>query len=171
MQPIVTVTMNPALDISTSVDIVVPENKLRCKPPTYEPGGGGLNVSRAIHKLGGTSLACYFFGGHTGHMLQQLLVEEEIDHRPIPTQGHTRESFSVLEESSTQQYRFNLPGPVIRESECQQMIHTLESLSPSPAYLVISGSMPPGVPPAIFDQFGDLADRTGARLKIGRAHV
>jgi 6-phosphofructokinase 2 len=166
VQSVVTLTLNPSLDISTSVESVVPEHKLRCKPPSYEPGGGGLNVSRAIYKLGSHSIACYLAGGHTGQMLTELLVAEGIEKLPIPTEGRTRESFAVFEETSSQQYRFNMPGPVIREAECQQMIAALEGLSPSPDYLVVSGSLPPGIPPALFDQFGDLAGRIGARLVV-----
>jgi 6-phosphofructokinase 2 len=166
VQPVVTLTLNPALDISTSVGIVVPEHKLRCKPAYYEPGGGGLNVSRAIYKLGGHSTACYLAGGHTGGTLAELLTREQIEQLPIPIEGRTRESFAVFEESSTQQYRFNMPGPVIREDECRQMISALERLTPSPAYLVVSGSLPPGIPPSLFNEFGDLAERINARLVV-----
>lgn len=168
MQSIVTLTLNPSLDISSSVDAVVPEHKLRCKEPLYEPGGGGLNVSRAIFKLGGQSLACYLAGGHTGTMLQGLLDSEALSHQPIAIAGRTRESFSIYEESSTQQYRFNMPGPTISEVECQQMLDTLASISPAPAYWVVSGSLPPGVPPTIFHPLGDLAARNGA---IARGYI
>ncbi|SLJ96442.1 hypothetical protein [Salegentibacter salarius] len=56
---IVTLTLNPALDKSTYIDKLKPEKKLRCEKPTYEPEGGGINVSRAIKILGGESLAIY----------------------------------------------------------------------------------------------------------------
>ena len=52
---ITTLTMNPTIDKSSRVKRVVPERKLRCRPPTFEPGGGGINVSRAIRNLGGAS--------------------------------------------------------------------------------------------------------------------
>jgi 6-phosphofructokinase 2 len=166
VQPIVTLTLNPSLDIATSVATVVPEHKLRCAPPTYEPGGGGLNVARAIHKLGGSATACYFAGGYTGSMLTQMLTEAGIAQCPIPIHGHTRESFAVFEESSTQQYRFSTPGPLISAEECEQMMTTLSALSPSPAYVVISGSLPPGMPTSIFDQFADMAEQIHARLIV-----
>lgn len=166
MQPIVTLTLNPALDIATSVATVVPEHKLRCAQPTYEPGGGGLNVARAVHKLGGSAIACYFAGGYTGSMLTQMLADEGIEQRPIPTEGRTRESFAVFEETSTQQYRFNMPGPQIQTHECEQMLMTLASLTPSPAYIVISGSLPPDMPASIFHQFADLAEQIHARLIV-----
>jgi 6-phosphofructokinase 2 len=166
VQPIVTLTLNPALDIATSVATVVPEHKLRCNLPTYEPGGGGLNVARAVRNLGGSAIACYFAGGYTGAMITQMLTEEGIEQRPIPIEGRTRESFAVFEESSTQQYRFNMPGPLIQSEECEQMLSALAALVPSPAYIVVSGSLPPGMPPTIFHQLGDMAEQIHARLVV-----
>lgn len=166
VQPITTLTMNPALDISSSVETVVPEHKLRCKPATYEPGGGGINVARAIRNLGGSATACSLLGGHTGAMLAQLLDQEGIHQANIPIQGHTRESFAVIEESSGQQYRFNLPGPYIQEQELQQLLATLEALTPPPAYLVVSGSLPPGVSPSIFHDLRTMCNRLSARLVV-----
>ncbi len=80
MQPIVTLTMNPAIDLSASVDRVVTNHKLRCKPPRYEPGGGGINVGRAIHNLGGEAVAYYPAGGATGQALRELLDQEGVNH-------------------------------------------------------------------------------------------
>ena len=57
MDAIVTLTMNPALDIATSTDRVLPTHKLRCAAPRYDPGGGGINVARAVHALGGNAVA------------------------------------------------------------------------------------------------------------------
>ena len=65
MKKIVTLAMNPAIDKNASVDHVVAERKLYCTPPRFEPGGGGVNVSRAIKKLGGESLILYPSGGLT----------------------------------------------------------------------------------------------------------
>jgi len=80
MTPIVTLTVNPAVDISTSVSNVVPGRKLRCGAPVYEPGGGGINVSRVIARLGGRSLAVHSAGGHTGCLLGDLLDQENVPH-------------------------------------------------------------------------------------------
>ena len=63
--------MNPAIDVNMSVDNFVAERKLRCGNPSREPGGGGINVSRAIRKLGGESVALYSWGGLTGRMFQE----------------------------------------------------------------------------------------------------
>ncbi|HEY8401370.1 MAG TPA: PfkB family carbohydrate kinase, partial [Cytophagaceae bacterium] len=78
MKSIFTLTLSPAIDKSTSVDHVLAEHKLRCSSPKFEPGGGGINVSRAIKKLGGSSVAVYPKGGPSGELLQKLLDEEGI---------------------------------------------------------------------------------------------
>ena len=64
MEKILTITLNPAIDKSTTIAALVPEKKLRCSPPKFEPGGGGVNVSRALKKLGHTSTAMFFAGGY-----------------------------------------------------------------------------------------------------------
>lgn len=145
MQTIVTLTMNPALDKSTRTATVVAEDKLRCETLQVEPGGGGINVARAIHKLGGESLLLYTAGGMAGQEFEMLLQTQGLSGQPIPIAGSTRESFTVFEESSRHQYRFNMPGPTLTETEWRQALELLAAL-PQPDYLVASGSLPPGVP-------------------------
>jgi 6-phosphofructokinase 2 len=96
MKTIVTMTLNPAIDKSSSVAHVVAEQKLYCKPPRFEPGGGGVNVSRAIKKLGGESILFYPAGGLTGARLQELLDHEKLDHRSFHIVGLIRESLVIL---------------------------------------------------------------------------
>jgi len=146
MKDILTLTMNPTIDRSCTIEHVVPERKLRCSRPDQEPGGGGLNVTRAIKNLGGRSEALYVRGGPTGIMLGDLLEKEGIRHRPVETRGWTRENLIVLESSTGQQYRFGLPGPELKESEWRQVLDMVKGLSPDMAFLVASGSLPPGVP-------------------------
>jgi 6-phosphofructokinase 2 len=163
---IVTITMNPTIDKSSTVGQVIPERKLYCGPPSYEPGGGGINVSRAIRKLGGESFALYPAGGPTGQMLKQLLDEEGLTHRMIRVDGWTRDNFIVLEQTSGQQYRFGMPGPELREEEWLRCLDELSSLEPAPDYIVASGSLPPGVPPDFYASAAEIANETGARLIV-----
>lgn len=157
METVTTLTMNPTLDKSTSIDHVVPEHKLRCQALRCEPGGGGLNVSRAIQKLGGASTALYTAGGAAGQQLRDLLEKEEIAHQPISVKDSTREGLTVFEESTKQQYRFNLPGPELQEAEWQRCFDTLAGLEPQPRYLVCSGSLPSGVPDNFYARVAKLA--------------
>ena len=166
MKTIVTITLNPAIDKSSSVEHVVAEHKLYCTPPRFEPGGGGVNVSRAIKKLGGESLLVYPAGGLTGKRLQELLDEEGLNHRPFPIQGMIRESLVILEESTGQQYRFGMPGPKLRKKEWEQFLQELLVMEPPPDYVVVSGSLPPGVPSDFYAQIARIAKKKGAKTIV-----
>ena len=166
MTTIVTLTINPAVDQNSSVEHVVPERKLRCRPPLYEPGGGGINVSRVIEELGGKSLALYTAGGCTGQLLKDLLDRTGLDHRPTPIQGWTRISLSVLEEATGQQFRFNMPGPDLSEEELAQFLRSLPAIEPKPGYIVGSGRLPPGVPDDLYARVAQIGSDIGARVII-----
>jgi 6-phosphofructokinase 2 len=166
MPLIATLTMNPTIDKSATIEHVAPDRKLRCQEPRLDPGGGGLNVSRAINKLGGESVALYPCGGPTGAMLQGLLEQEGLRHHSIPIRGWTRESFTVLETATGQQYRFIMPGPRLHETEWRQCLDALVALDPRPDYIVASGSLPPGVPSDFYARVARLANNSGARLIV-----
>lgn len=146
MAKIVTLTMNPTVDKSARIDHVVPERKLRCRDPRLDPGGGGINVARAVTKLGGDAQAFYTAGGPPGEMLDKVLTDEGINHQPIPIDQWTRENLIVLEENSGQQYRFGMPGPGLSEREWRGCLERIKDLKPRPEYIIGSGSLPPGVP-------------------------
>jgi 6-phosphofructokinase 2 len=166
MKNIVTISINPAIDKSSSVAHVVAERKLYCKQPRFEPGGGGVNVARAIRKLGGESVLLYAAGGLTGERLQELLNEEDLVHRPFPIKGTTRESLVISEESTGQQYRFGMPGPEFQKKEWEQFLRELLVIEPTPDYLVASGSLPPGVPSDFFAQVARVGKSKGAKTII-----
>jgi 6-phosphofructokinase 2 len=163
MQKIITLTLNPAIDKSTSVKAIVPDKKLRCAQPTFEPGGGGANVSRAIKKLGGASTAIYLAGGYSGKFYEQLLHEEGIESLVIETQGHTRENMIVMDESANLQYRFGMPGPHIKENEWQKCLSTIEQ-SNGVEFIVASGSLPEGIPLDFFARLASLSKKLNAKL-------
>lgn len=152
---VVTLTMNPALDKSTSTHHVTPEEKLRCNELRLDPGGGGLNVTRAIHQLGGTSTALYAAGGMNGKRLQKLLHASALHEYQIVMEGETRESFTVYEETTTQQFRFNMPGPALSQDEWQRVLDIASTLYPRPSYVVASGTLPPGVPDNFYVQLAE----------------
>mgnify|MGYP003491327040 CR=1 FL=1 len=86
---IVTLTVNPALDKSTHFKGLVAEQKIRCEEPRFDAGGGGINVSKAISRLNGSSLAVFTSGGPLGKMLEELVAKESISFQAIPIQ-HSR---------------------------------------------------------------------------------
>jgi 6-phosphofructokinase 2 len=163
---IATLTLSPAVDESTSVDHVVPEDKLRCAEPASEPGGGGINVSRAIRKLGGESVAVYLSGGAAGRDLQELLGSEGLDHRPIPISDSIRRNLIVLETSTNRQYRFGMPGPTVAEPEWESCLDVLGALDPKPDYIVASGSLPPGVPSDFYARVAVMSRKLGSRIIV-----
>jgi 6-phosphofructokinase 2 len=128
MSSVITITLNPAIDKSTSVPVLVPEKKMRCSPPVFEPGGGGINVARAIKKLGGNATAIYLAGGYTGRFFTELLSKEGVASLVIETAKHTRENLIVLDKAANLQYRFGMPGPTIETKEWQQLLQTIEKI-------------------------------------------
>jgi 6-phosphofructokinase 2 len=163
MPEIVTMTMNPALDKSTSVERVVAERKLRCRRPRVEPGGGGINVARVIHRLGGQATALWSCGGGTGEVLKGLLDDEHVRQRSIPIHGRTRENFIVYEQASEQQYRFGMPGPEFDQDDLKHWINAVESLTPPPEFFIASGSLPPHVPT---DFYADIVGRLPSTCRV-----
>jgi len=165
MKKIITLTLNPALDKSISVPQLVPEKKLRCTGSIVEPGGGGINVSRAIHKLGGSSEAVYLSGGYTGKHFEELMAAEKIVSMVLPMKGATRENFVVLDASANLQYRFGMQGPELSEQEWQQALEYIKEQN-EVAYIVASGSLPPGVPTDFFGRLAIIAKQKNARLIV-----
>ena len=142
---IVTLTINPALDVYSRVEKVTPGEKLRCQKAIIDPGGGGVNVSRVIKRLGGDSTAIYACGGYTGEVYQGLLEKEEVTQDPVEVAGALRENFAVTEISTGDLFRFGFPGPELSETEYEDVLRKL-NLYKNAEYLVASGSLPPGVP-------------------------
>ena len=164
MTPILTITLNPALDLATATDRVIAEGKLRCDTPVTDPGGGGVNVARAVHLLGGTATAWVALGGATGQRLAALLQAEGIRVRAFQTPGETRESLSVTERGSGAQYRFVLPGPVWDAALAARALSGLTL--PQGAIVVLSGSQPPGLAADFPAQLARLCDQRGAMLVL-----
>ncbi len=145
MIPILTLTLNPALDLATSSAEVRPDTKLRCTAPRVDPGGGGINVARAVRLLGGDAFALVAAGGPTGAQLQALLAAEGVLTGLLAAPGDTRISLSVADETTGLQYRFMLPGPSWTDQDIAiALAMTKGALTPG-GYCVLSGSQPPGL--------------------------
>jgi 6-phosphofructokinase 2 len=161
MQSVITITMNPAIDLSTSVDEVTPVHKLRCAKANRDPGGGGINVARVITRLGGNVTAIYPTGGAAGQLLRRLVDAERIRSLTFEVADETRLSFVVSENKSGDEYRFVLPGPTLSDAEWHRCILDLQRLPISNGYLVMSGSLPTGVPADFFASVARMAKERG----------
>ncbi|MEZ0170632.1 1-phosphofructokinase family hexose kinase [Microvirga sp. TS319] len=166
MPDIVTITLNPALDVSTSADAVAPTDKVRCGAVRHDPGGGGINVARVVQTLGGRALAVFPAGGPTGAMIEDLLDGMDIPARKIPIGGVTRESFTIDERKSGLQYRFVMPGPELSPKERRACLDEIARAAEGARMAVLSGSLPPGVSPDFVQETADLATRVGARFVL-----
>ncbi|MDP4261290.1 MAG: hexose kinase [Bacteroidota bacterium] len=163
MSKIITITFSPCIDKSTSVPVLIPEKKLKCTAPKLEPGGGGINVARAIKKLGGTATAIYAAGGYTGKFFNKLVADEGVPAVIIESENETRENIIVLEESTNQQYRFGMPGTELKEKEWNRFLVAIEEIK-DVEFIVASGSLPPGVPADIFARMGAIAKKRSIKF-------
>ncbi len=165
MPSIITITFSPCIDKSTSIASLVPEKKLKCKPPKLEPGGGGINVARAIKKLGGDATAIFPSGGYTGKYFNHLLEKERVPSLIVETANETRENIIILDESSNNQYRFGMPGKELSEKEWKQCLEKAGQIKDA-EFIVASGSLPPGVPLDIYAQLAKIAKSMNAKFVV-----
>jgi 6-phosphofructokinase 2 len=161
---IVTLTVNPALDKSTHFKGLVPEQKIRCDEPRYDAGGGGINVSKAISRLGGTSLAVFTSGGPMGKMLEELVSKESVEFEAIEVQTWTRESFVAVDDNTNSQYRFGFTGGKISEEESNRIQETIAALKPK--FLVASGSLNEGLSDDFYQKIAEIAKKSNAKLIV-----
>lgn len=163
---ILTITLNPAIDLVTATPKLIPNVKLRCAEPRYSAGGGGVNVSRAIANLGGRSIAFAAVGGASGAMYRAMLEAEGLEALWFDIPGITRQSVSVLDQASSDQFRFVFPGPVWSDALCERALAVLGEACRGMRYVVGSGSLPPSAPDDFYDRIGMAADAVGARFVL-----
>lgn len=161
---ILTITLNPCIDKSTRVEKLMPEAKLRCTEVVHEPGGGGINVSKALEKLDAKSVALFPAGGHNGAMLCSLLRNTDIEFHSIPTEVETRENWVVKETSLNHQFRFTFPGLAVQESAIYELIERMNGFGPD--FIVASGSLPPGLPDHFYGLVVEQAHKMGAKCVV-----
>lgn len=164
MKSIATLTLNPAIDGACEAQKVGPTHKIRTRNDRYNPGGGGINVARVVQRLGGKALAVYMAGGATGGVMDSLLDDHQIDRRRIDIAGHTRISLNVHERTSGLEYRFVPEGPEVSAAEVQACIDAVNDISCD--YLVISGSLPRGIPIDLYARLAVMAAKRGARVVL-----
>lgn len=142
---ILTITLNPTVDFCTTSPDIEPGPKLRCTTPEIDPGGGGINVARAVKLLGGQATALVAIGGATGAHLLQLLALEGVPTVAFQGPGETRQSMSVIDQVSGEQFRFVMPGPSWRDEDLPRALDSVDQATSEDSLVVLSGSQPPGV--------------------------
>jgi len=162
---IITVTFNPALDKSISIQALVPERKMRCSAAVPEPGGGGINVARALTSLGAKATAFFWGGGCVGKEIDRLLANEGVAAVMLPAKAESRENITVYDSTAACQYRFVMPGPDISAEELDNGLKKIKNTGPAD-YLVASGSLSPGMPGDTFARLGIIAAELGAKYIV-----
>jgi 6-phosphofructokinase 2 len=160
---IVTLTINPAVDVSTSVKKMVPFTKMRCAPAHRDPGGGGINVARVLKRLGIDATAIYPAGGATGQLLANLVGREGVRSIVIPALNDTREDLTIFDETTREQFRLVFPAAPLSDVEWEECLGSLARITPQPAFVIASGSLPAGVP---HDFYGRVAQASKGHGKI-----
>ncbi|HEX5739753.1 MAG TPA: 1-phosphofructokinase family hexose kinase, partial [Hydrogenophaga sp.] len=160
---------NPAVDLATETERVVPTHKLRCSDTLHDAGGGGVNVARVLARFGRAPALICLAGGPTGDWLRIRLNQEGLAASLLPIANDTRISFTVHENTTGAEFRFVMPGPTVTLEEWQASLDHLQALDPFPDVLVASGSLPPGVPTHFYARLARLCRARGARLVLDTA--
>lgn len=162
---IITVTMNPAIDKTVDIDELQPAGLNRIKQVEFDAGGKGINVSKTIRELGGSSLATGFLGGNAGKTIENVLNEREIQNDFIWVKGETRTNTKVFEENGAVT-ELNEPGPVISAEQLGELLKKLESYAKEDTLFVLAGSIPNGVPKDIYERIIHLVHAKGAKVLL-----
>lgn len=164
MMNIATLTLNPTIDIAYTVEEFAHTDKLRTPPQIVDPGGGGLNVARVFVRMGGNARCIYLSGGATGVTLDALLDLHQLVREKIAITGETRISTVICDASTGDEYRIVPAGPEVSEAECAQCLHRIGEINCD--YLVMSGSLPRGVPADFYAKAATIAHRRGIRTVL-----
>ena len=164
MKPIVTLTVNPAIDAACVADEVMPMHKVRTRDERYDAGGGGINVSRMVRELGGETVAFYLAGGITGQSLEGLIEHCGLAAVRVPIAEMTRVSHTVFETSTGQEFRFTPEGPVVSRSEWHHCLEVLAVVDSD--YFVCSGSLARGLPPDFYARVTRKVKERGDKVVI-----
>lgn len=162
---IITVTMNPAIDKTVEIDELVPGGLNRIRKVEYDAGGKGINVSKTIRELGGTSIATGFLGGNAGKTIQNVLDEKAIKNDFIQVEGETRTNTKVFEKNGAVT-ELNEPGPIITKEQTETLLKKLEGYANEHTLFVLAGSIPAGVDRNIYRDIIRLVHAKGAKVLL-----
>lgn len=155
--------MNPAIDLEAAVDTVTPDKKLRCAEPMIDVGGGGVNVARALHCIGGKASALFPEGSELGPFFRSLVEAEGVDCETFKISPPMRRINTHFRETDRKhQYRFCLPGTELPEGEWRSALDLLKKVLKEGDILVTSGSLPPGLSSDFNIQTAKVAEGAGA---------
>ncbi|WP_438313519.1 1-phosphofructokinase [Streptomyces sp. HUAS TT3] len=162
---ILTVTPNPSLDRTYEVPVLERGAVLRAAADRLDPGGKGVNVSRAVAAAGVRTTAVLPLGGPDGTLLAELLAAQGVDVTAVSISGHTRSNVSIVEPDATLT-KVNTPGPALTAAESALLLATVPTDAERPAWIAGCGSLPPGLPPHWYADLVARARTAGARIAL-----
>lgn len=164
MAKILSVALNPAIDISSDAEKVRHTRKTRTQNQRQDAGGGGINVARVIVELGGTCELVYLSGGPTGTLLESMLASLGIRQHVLKIHDPVRVAYNVRDLSTNLEYRFVPEGPLVSEAELAPVFDIVKDTKAE--YVVASGSLPRGVAENTYARIADIVAGYGGRLVL-----
>ncbi|WP_330467384.1 1-phosphofructokinase [Streptomyces longwoodensis] len=162
---ILTVTPNPSLDRTYEVPSLDRGEVIRASGERMDPGGKGVNVSRAVAAAGRRTVAVLPLGGAPGALVADLLDAQGIEVAPVPVAGATRSNIA-LAESDGVLTKINAPGPELSAAEQELLLETVREQSRDAAWIACCGSLPPGLAPSWYADVVTRAHASGARIAL-----
>lgn len=161
---ILTVTLNPSVDIQYRVNYFQENHVHRAAAVSKTAGGKGLNVTRVLHQLGEEVIANGFAGGHLGSFIEAELNHHGITHKFTPIAGETRNCIAIIHDGK--QTEILESGPIIAEKEIKTFLTTFQEMAEKAEVVTISGSLPEGVPEHFYQLLIDIAIKANNRVLL-----
>jgi 6-phosphofructokinase 2 len=162
---IYTITLNPALDRTISIERIRDDVSNRILEEQSYAGGKSVDVSKVLKDFGVDNMALGFIGGFAGRELEGRLLNEGIQSDFVRVSGETRTNIIIHERETGRQLAFNARGPEVEPHELMQLIELVENLQ-NPVVIAIGGSLPPGVSPEIYRKIITIAKRLKAKVVL-----
>ncbi|MCK4244161.1 MAG: 1-phosphofructokinase [Candidatus Omnitrophica bacterium] len=164
---IYTLSLNPCLDKSIIIKQILFDDINRINRFQEDPGGKGINVSRVLSFLGGSTLTLGFSGGATGKRIEELLSKKKVPFSFIKINEETRLILNIFEDKTKRTIRLNEKGPKVGKEEIEELASDIFSLPyQKNDYFVCSGSLTPGVPPSIYQKIIKRLKKRGVRTVL-----
>ncbi len=164
MSDILTIALNPTVDVSSDTDLVRPTLKIRTHNQMQHPGGGGINVARVIVELGGAAEILYVSGGASGALLDDCIRRIGIAAHVVHIDQPIRIAYTVHELKTGFEYRFVPDGPQVDPALLDSILERIERFDGR--YVVASGSLPGGLPDDTYVRMAKIAEKKGARFVL-----
>ncbi|MFE9685085.1 1-phosphofructokinase [Streptomyces sp. NPDC006285] len=162
---ILTVTPNPSLDRTYEVPSLDRGEVIRATGERMDPGGKGVNVSRAVAAAGRRTVAVLPLGGAPGALVATLLDAQGIEVAPVPVAGATRSNIALAEADGVLT-KINAPGPELTASEQESLLETVREQSRDADWIACCGSLPRGLAPSWYAELVARAHRAGTRIAL-----